>query len=280
MCRSPVHLALVAVLAVACRSSTEPGPAHGPRTSRVVTFGDSNTDRGVVGGSFAEASYISSDSTARLAPTAPNGIHQLAGKIEALSTASDTLRAVNHAISGSNTGTGKNDVDGSANARGVWNGITRFEAEVLGLGAPTWDTGDGLPRVQAFTPTARDFVYVSMGTNDLFYGITPAQTVANLHWMVDRWAQAGLPPSHFILTTLPPAAIAGYADEIPAVNDGIRQLAALRGLSLIDLATHVSADNGATWRSDTLHIGDGVHYREPVRQWLAEQVAAIARDTP
>ena len=187
---------------------------------------------------------------------------------------------MNHGISGSTTGTGKNDADGSANARGVWNGVTRFEAEVLGVGSPSWDAGDGIARVQAFAPTANDFVYVSIGTNDLLYGITPLTTVANLRWMADRWIAAGLPASHFMLTTLPPATLEGYAGEIPAVNDGIRQLATQRGLTLIDLGARVSADGGSTWRSDTLHIGDGVHYREPVKAWLAEQIAAIARNTP
>ena len=259
--------------------STEPVPPE-PQSHRIVTFGDSNTDRGVSGTAFTEASYISNDWTARLGPAAPHGATQLAGKIEALSTRTDTLHAVNHAISGSNTGAGKNDVDGSANARGVWHGVTRFEAEVLGLGAPTWDTEDGLPRVQAFTPSPRDFAYVSMGTNDYLVGIQPTQTVANLGWMADRWIHAGLPASHFIVTTLPPAALPGYAQAIPAVNDGLRQMAQVKGLALVDLAAHVSTDNGASWRSAALHIGDGVHYTESVRDWLASEVARIVAARP
>ncbi|MDQ3223089.1 MAG: hypothetical protein M3Q75_06420 [Gemmatimonadota bacterium] len=41
---------------------------------------------------------------------------------------------------------------------------------------------------------------------------------------------------------------------------------------LIDLAGHTSGDNGRTWRSSSLHVGDSIHYSEPVRDWLAERV--------
>ena len=43
---------------------------------------------------------------------------------------------------------------------------------------------------------------------------------------------------------------------------------------LIDLASHTSDDNGLTWRSSDLHVGDGVHYSESVRDWLADRIVA------
>lgn len=267
-----VRAAWLLLLVAACSTTTAPAVVA-PRTVRVVLFGDSNTDGGWDASNvLVEASYIS-ESTLRLSPTAPNGSHQLAGKLEALSTAGLTLHAVNHGASGTGTGDGRHP-SGSPNARLVWAGVTRFEAEVLGRGGSAWDGGESKPRVQAFVPTAQDFAYVSMGTNDrTSYGLTATETLANLAWMADRWTAAGLPASHLLVTTLPPRT-SGDGSQIVAINAGVRTLAASRGLTLIDLSRQLSDDNGVTWRSPTLHIGDGVHYTEAVRGWLAGQVLA------
>jgi lysophospholipase L1-like esterase len=255
---------------------------------RIVTFGDSNTDWGLNGTApqVLARSYISANTPA--AAMLPHGVDQLAGKIEERWRArrSNAIRAVNHAISGTTTGGGSRGgpnrrVTGAPQALTPVGGITRFEGEVLGIRWP-WSGGEpinasyplgALRRIQAFTPALHDFVYLSMGTNDAANRISTLQTLANLGWMIDRWLAAGKRGDHFILTTLAPRTN-GSGGSFPEVNDGIRRLAASKGVILIDLAGHTSADNGLTWRSPGLHVGDGVHYSESVRDWLAERVVA------
>jgi lysophospholipase L1-like esterase len=196
---------------------------------------------------------------------------------------------MNHAISGTTTGGGgyggpNRRSTGAPQARTLVGGVTRFQGEVLGTKWP-WSGGEpvngryvdgALRRVQAFTPTTDDFVYVSMGTNDAAAGIRTQQTLANLGWMIDKWVAAGNRANHFLLTTLAPCTSA-CGEAFPTLNNGIRALATSKGVILIDLASYTSADNGRTWRSSSLHVGDGVHYSESVRDWLAERVVAAMR---
>jgi fibronectin type III domain protein len=261
-----------------------------PTVVRVVTFGDSNTDRCSEDPAISGA-YVSI--VPRLAPNDDNLSCQLAGKIEAQweSARTETIHVVNHGISSSTTGGlgGAGDPvrtgQGSPNARTTVNGTTRFDAEVLGLGFPwsggeptnSWFPSGPISRAKAFTPGANDFAYVSMGTNDdagPTRTMTAAETEANLRWMVGRWIAVGRAPDHFVLTTLAPRDDANSPASIPDRNVRIRALAAELGVHLIDLANHVSDDNGATWRSASLNIGDGIHYTETVRGWIAGQVVA------
>jgi hypothetical protein len=94
--------------------------------------------------------------------------------------------------------------------------------------------------------------------------------------MIQGWIDAGQRPDHFILTTLAPRTdgTLNSPTAIPDRNDLIRVLASELGVHLIDLAGHVSDNNGATWRDPSLNIGDGIHYTETVRGWLGDQVAA------
>ncbi|MBA3656882.1 MAG: SGNH/GDSL hydrolase family protein [Gemmatimonadaceae bacterium] len=251
--------------------------------ARIITFGDSNTDRGYAGAgaSIVALSYVSVDYE-RPAASAPNNSTQLAGKIESqwAQRYSPAIVAVNHAIGGTTSGSGRTQY-GSPNALTPVNGITRFDAEVLGLGSP-WNGGElanlvysgPITRARSFTPTVNDFVYVSIGTNDQYYGVSAAQTVANIGTMIDKWVARGLPANHFIVTTLGPSPI---STSMPAVNTGIRSLVAQKGIRMIDLATYLSPDNGLTWHSQNLVVqdGTGAHYAEGVRSWLADQVATI-----
>lgn len=255
---------------------------------RIVTYGDSNTDGGWDGTDpeLLVRSYISR-APLRLGPSDPHDRRQLAGKIEALwhEVRTDPITVVNHGIGGTTTGGGgfggsDRHSSGAPNSRTRVGGTTRYEAEVLGRGAPDWHGGepvnasypDGpVTRVNAFLPGPNDFAYVSMGTNDPASGITTAQTIQNLEWMIDGWLDEGRPASHFLLTTLPPREpqfVAGF----PALNAAIRSLSADKGVHLIDLAAYTSDDDGLTWREETLHVGDLVHYSEAVRDWLATQV--------
>jgi lysophospholipase L1-like esterase len=250
---------------------------------RIVTFGDSNTDVGWSGTNPnpVASSYISSTEP-RMSAGGGNNPTQLAGKIEARwgTVSAKPIMAVNHAISATSTGAGRTP-RGAPNAREAVGGITRFDGEVMGSAYP-WNGGEptnsfypsgSITRTKAYSPGANDFVYVSMGTNDPGASIPAAMTAANLEWMIDMWVNSGHAANHFLLTTLAPANGAG--NLIASINDQIRALAARRGVRLIDISARTSNDNSLTWKSASDHIGDGVHYSEAVRDWIADQVVSI-----
>lgn len=253
---------------------------------QIVTFGDSNTDYGYAGTSPPPlaTSYVS-NTQPRPSASAPNSPYQLAGKIEAkwYAVRSESIRVVNHGIASTRTGEGRTYL-GSPNALQVVNGFTRFEGEVLARGYP-WSGGESrnsafpdgaILRVNAFVPRTTDYVYVSLGTNDLNEGVSTDSIAENIGKMVDMWVIAGLPVNHFIVTTVPPRDGSPGSAYIPGLNVAIRRLASDRGLRLIDLAKYTSNDGGLTWKSDSLHIdGDLLHYSEEVRDFLADEVLKI-----
>ena len=261
---------------------------------QIVTFGDSNTDLGFAGTDPAAkvGSYISGINPAiRLSPDAPNNALQLAAKIESRWKANrptQTIRAVNHGIAGTSTNSGTSILT-SPNGLHVVNGVTRFAGEVLGAAYP-WNGGEGtndfypsgsILRVQAFRPRAVDYGYISIGTNDIGpteLGViaTVASIKINLETMIDAWIQAGLPPNHLIITTLPPRRT-GTSDNsrILALNALIRGFGA-KGVRVIDLAVFTFSDDGSTWKTPTLHVNnDELHYSETVRDWLGDQIVSI-----
>jgi hypothetical protein len=272
-------------------SGTEPVTfsAWGWGTPRVVVFGDSNLEAGWSGRSttILARSYIGSRQEGlNRGPDEPHHPTQLAGKIEAEWAARHdaAMSTVNHAVGGTNSGTGRHP-GGSPHAREAVDGIERYRGEVLGAGYP-WNGGESgvffpdgpVERVRAFPPEPSDFVVIGMGTNDPNAGLTPLQTRDNIRWMIAQWKAAGLPAGHVILITLPPGA--SDANDYPERNDLLRALAADEGTALIDLVAYVSDDNGLTWRDPAFHLeGDPVHYAESVRQWLAEQVVLTMEST-
>ncbi|HEX6575267.1 MAG TPA: Ig-like domain-containing protein, partial [Gemmatimonadaceae bacterium] len=261
--------------------------ALGTAQVQIVTFGDSNTDLGFSGTTTSPkvASYVSgANPSLKLSANAPNDPTQLAGKIEARwkANSSLTIRAVNHGITGTSTGTGRSIVL-SPNALEAVGGVTRFRGEVLGDAYP-WNGGEpvndfyptgSIPRVQAFKPRSSDFAYISMGTNDIFDGVSTTTIRNNLEIMVDEWISRGLPPNRLFLTTLPPRR-AGESARIPDLNSKIRALAQAKGVRLIDIASFVSNDDGLTWKSASLHLAnDELHYSESVRDWIADGIVAV-----
>lgn len=250
---------------------------------RIVTFGDSNTDYGYVGNSsiLNQVSYVSANPR-RPSPSLADNFTQLSGKIEIWwsDRYSPAVNAVNHGVLGTGSGAARS-TDGAPGARTIVNGITRFGAEVLGLGAP-WNGGEPtnasfqsgpVTRSLAYTPTGNDFVYVSIGTNDGNQLISTAQTLENLEWMIDSWTGAGMRADHFILTNLAPGI--GFTSLEADRNRAIRSLAVQKGVSFIDITSLTSNDDGITWKSAALHVGDEVHYSETVREWIAEQIVSI-----
>lgn len=262
---------------------------------QIVTFGDSNTDLGFAGidPSPKVGSYVSSVNPAiRLAPDAPNNALQLAGKVESRWKANrptQSIKAVNHGIAGTSTGGGRTLVT-APNALTQVAGVTRFQGEVLGAAYP-WNGGEGTNdfypngsvfRVQAFVPRSADFAYISMGTNDIGEG-TPVSTIkTNLETMIDLWIQAGKPPSHLMITTLPPRITASTDNpRILALNTMIRGFSS-KGVRVIDLAVITFSQDGTTWVSPTLHVtNDELHYAEAVRDMLADSIVSIMlQETP
>jgi lysophospholipase L1-like esterase len=268
--------------------------ATGTVRVQIVTFGDSNTDRGYLGLDPVPkvGSYVSSVVSIRVPAGTANSTLQLAGKIEAQWAARrpQAIRVINHAISGTLTGTGRNPV-GAPNARTEVNGVTRFAGEVLGAAFP-WNGGEptnasypngSILRGQAFRPRPDDFVYISIGTNDIGDGIAPTTIAANLEWMIDQWIAAGLPADHVLMTTLPPRTPANSA--IPALNTLIRGFIA-KGIHIIELTPIVSDDDGLTWKSSpqqsyVTEAPPVLHYAEWVRDALADLVVTyIISKTP
>ena len=263
--------------------------ALGTAQVQIVTFGDSNTDFGFEGTSPIKrvGSYVSSgDPAIRLGANDPNDIRQLAGKIEARWRAnrSETIRAVNHGISGTRTGTGRTIVF-APNALETVGGVTRYQGEVLGAAYP-WSGGEpvnefyptgAILRTNAFVPRSSDFAYVSLGTNDVINNIPLSTVRANLEIMIDQWIQAGRAPNRFMITTLPPLGQSGNA-SIMNLNSMIRTLASNKGVRLIDIAAITSA-NGLTWTDSSLHVGDFLHYSEAVRNTIADQVVSVMMAT-
>jgi adhesin/invasin len=257
--------------------------ALGTAPVQVVTFGDSNTDYGFSGNNFniVAASYVSNVSQ-RLGPNAPNNSTQLAGKIESRWRAnrSKTIVVVNHAVGGTTTGAGRTILL-SPNAREPVKGVTRFEGEALGVAYP-WSGGEPasppypsgpVARVQAFTPRTSDFLYISMGTNDPGAGISTASTVINLEWMVDLWIARGIRADHIFVATLPPRPSGQPAPT--ALNAAIRSKFGPKGVNVIDIERLTSNDNGSTWKSASLHVGDELHYAETVRDTIADQIVSV-----
>lgn len=249
---------------------------------RVVLFGDSNIDYGFgeTGGyNPVAASYVSNQPYYPTVHPLENHALQLAGMIEALDP---NIIAVNHGIGGTNTGTGYGWTGGKApNAREAINGITRFEAEVLGVGAPGW-TANGIPRVRAFYPGREHFAFVSLGTNDCRDGIGYAETVKNFAWMIGTWIASGCPPSHLLIATIPPTVDTPKCNVL-AVNERLRELVQQSSCTLIDLAAHTTID-GETWIDPASMAMDGevwqVHYTPAVRRWLAARIVQVMHGTP
>lgn len=243
-----------------------------PDAIRIVLLGDSNTDYGYSepDAKLEHGGYINSE----MYRSDENSHWQLSGILEEISAR--PILVVNHGIGGTNTGFGYGLTGGHGpNAREAIDGITRFEAEVLGKGSPSW-TANGVARVHAFVPTSKDFAYISLGTNDCRYGLSYSSTLVNLRWMIDTWKAQGLPASHLLITTIPPTGIAAGC-ETNEVNPRIRELLAETGVTLIDLAAYTSPDDGLTWRYPSFSVTppDDVHYRYVVRVWLAREILAV-----
>jgi hypothetical protein len=238
---------------------------------RLALIGDSNLGWGKSGNTTVAASYVQGHSLSVDTDSYPDHPKLFSGKIMALWA---DVEAVNHGIS--STGTGRGTItNGHPNALHVINGITRFEAEILGRGYP-W-TAANIPRINAFTPTAVDFGYYSLGVNDIWAGTAPETIRDNISAAIDLWLAAGLPAAHLMVTTVGPRTTSSYRTNIPVLNGMIRTLAAAKGVSLVDIAALVSDDDGLTWKAPSLHIGDGLHYTESTLEMLAVEVVAVMR---
>ncbi len=283
----------------ASASASVPGLANDPvifvagtAQVQIVTFGDSNTDLGFreTDPTVQVASYVSSANPAvKLAPGAPNSSLQLAGKIELSwrSQRTGTIKAVNHGITGTSTGAGRT-IPGAPNALERVGGVTRFQGEALGTAYP-WNGGEpvndffpsgSVARVEAFTPRPSDYVYISMGTNDIVEGTSTTTIRNNLEIMIDETIARGLAPNRIMVTTIPPRRPGTESSRIPDLNSKIRTLAQAKGVRLIDISSFTSNGDGLTWQTVSMHlVNDEIHYAESVRAWIADQVVSIMLST-
>lgn len=254
---------------VACGGEKSVAPVAPPiPVVRIITFGDSHIDFGIRGDSLVDVSYISQDMLL-LGVKSVDSKYALAGKVEALSNSSLKFVAVNHGIGGTSSDESWRG-DREPNALTVWNGITRFEAEVLGRGGPDWDAGTGKRRVYAFQPTKDDFVYVSIGTMDPPLYVDSARTHINIRRMIAYWTGAGLPASHFMLATLTPNVQlkVDFPGKLVALNSLYAQIAAEEGITLIDVSARTRI--GEDWIPGT--TGEGRHANEAVIKLIAQDV--------
>lgn len=235
---------------------------------RIITFGDSHIDFGVRGDSLVDVSYISQDML-RLGIKLVHSRYALAGRLEELSNSSLKFVTVNHGIGGTSSDDSWRG-DREPNALTVWKGITRFEAEVLGLGGPDWDAGTGKRRIHAFKPTKDDFVYVSMGTMDPPLYVDSAATHRNIRRMIAYWTGAGLPASHFMLATLTPNIYISkdFPGKLAALNNVFQQIALEDGITLIDVSARTRM--GESWIPGT--TAEGRHANESVINLVAQDV--------
>lgn len=236
---------------------------------RIVTFGDSHVDFGIRGDSVVDVSYISQDML-QVGVRSVHAPYSLAGKLEALSDRTVRFKAVNHGIAGTSSDASYRG-DKEPNALAVWQGITRFEAEVLGMGSPNWDAGTGKPRIHAYKPTPKDFVYVTMGTMDPPLYLDSAATHNNIRKMISLWKGAGLPANHFFLSNIPPNFVLkrDFPGTLNALNALIKNVALDEGVTLIDV--YARTGNGDDWLPGT--TGDGIHGNEVIMNWLAQVLA-------
>jgi hypothetical protein len=235
---------------------------------RLALIGDSNLERGKSDTTTVARSYVSGASFSIDPDAYPDHPKLTSGKIMALRP---DVEAVNHGISNTRTGTGT--VSDRPNALHSINGITRFEAEVLGKGYP-W-TATGIPRVNSFVPTAVDFGYYALGVNDIAAGVAPETIRDNIGIAIDMWLAAGLPAERLMVATIGPRVGNTHQNRIPVTNQLIRALVAAKGVSLVDIAQLVSDDDGLTWKSPGLQTGDGLHFSEATLDLIAAEVSAI-----
>lgn len=253
----------------ACSAENSVAPAAPPIPEvRIITFGDSHIDFGIRGDTTVDVSYISQDML-QLGVKLVNSPYALAGKLESLSNSSVKFKTVNHGIGGTSSDDSWRG-DREPNALTVYKGITRFEAEVLGLGGPDWDAGTGKRRIHAFKPTKDDFVYVSIGTMDPPLYVDSAATHRNIRRMIAYWTGAGLPASHFMLATLTPNVQlkVDFPGKLVALNALFTQIAAETGITLIDVSAKTRI--GEDWIPGT--TGEGRHANEAIIKAVAQDV--------
>jgi len=129
---------------------------------------------------------------------------------------------------------------------------------VRNFGVPG-DTTVGLQhRLQQIIDAKPSSIYLMIGTNDLEFGRTPAQTAANVEDILDR-LHAGLSTATAYVESVLPR-VSKYNDQIVALNVLLKAAAEKRGLTYIDLYPNFVAGGrmDPTLSIDDLHlVGEG-----------------------
>jgi len=131
-------------------------------------------------------------------------------------------------------------------------------AQVLNYGLPGEQTSGGVGRIDGvLAASSPNFCLILESTNDIFAGVSPQTTVANMGIMVDKALAAGCTP---IMSTLTPHT---QIDVAAGYNAAIFATAAQKGVAVADLFSAVSGNWGAL--SD-----DGIHPNDAGYQALAQ----------
>jgi lysophospholipase L1-like esterase len=131
-------------------------------------------------------------------------------------------------------------------------------AQVLNYGLPGEQTAGGVGRIDGvLAANAARFCLILESTNDIFNGVSPQTTVANMGFMVDKALAAGCTP---IMSTLTPHT---QIDVAAGYNSAIFATAAQKGVAVADLFSAVAGNWGAL--SD-----DGIHPNDAGYQALAQ----------
>ena len=142
------------------------------------------------------------------------------------------------------------------------------------------DTTVGLQhRISQVIAAKPAVVFLMIGTNDIEFGRTPEQIVANIDSILDSLS-AGLPGTKVIVENLLPRQ-PQYNDRVVVVNTLLKAEAEKRSLAYIDLYAHFVTEGGRLDPSltpDDLHLSGQGYLRW--QSLIADEIAAALPNKP
>lgn len=136
------------------------------------------------------------------------------------------------------------------------------------------DTADGvLRRLEQVTRAQPAKVFLLIGTNDLYRGVSEAQIVSNIEEILDRLKQESPDTEVYLQSVLPRAA--SYRARIEALNARLAEVAAERGAAWVDLYPGFLDLEAGAIRSELSN--DELHLLGPGYALWKEQIEALVR---
>ncbi len=143
----------------------------------------------------------------------------------------------------------------SITAEGDWSAMFP-DIAIVNHGHSGFTTAQLVPVVRQIAAARPRVLFVLTGTNDIRDGESPSWTAAHLTEMLDIMATQAHNSLVVLQTVLPRE---DHVPEVRAVNVEIRELAAARGLDLLDLHSEFDDGHGALRPDETY---DGIHLSE------------------